>query len=92
MLGNFFSLPNDTSPTLSYVLYTFKQIDSAAQKKDVPLCTLERYNSMMSVAVVSTTSAEASTDPNEQDAFLCTSFFQSFLKQAQMIVSSYYLN
>lgn len=47
---------------------------------------------MMSVAVVSTTSAEASTDPNEQDAFLCTSFFQSFLKQAQMIVSSYYLN
>lgn len=66
--------------------------NSAAQKKDVPLCTLERYNSMMSIAVVSTTSAEVSPDPNEQDAYVCTSFFQSFLKQAQMIVSSYYLN
>lgn len=66
--------------------------NSAAQKKDVPLCTLERYNSMRSIAVVSTTSAEVSPDPNEQDAYVCTSFFRSFLKQAQIIVSSYYLN
>jgi len=68
---------------LSYVLDAFKQIDYAARKNMCSPRALEKSSRMVSNAIASTTWVEGSPDPKQQDAFMCTSFFEIILNTSQ---------